>query len=147
MELSHPQGKSPSFPFPYPPPPSDQKLTPLQKFSRPTTLLVHDPRSSLREGDIITITSGWRASKHVHHVVSSIIAPFGEPIEARPAVPSEEERIAEREARYRAKEERRGRRSAERDGVVGERLVSEDEVLDGVQEAREEEGEVKGVRV
>jgi small subunit ribosomal protein S17 len=70
---------------------------------------VHDPNASLREGDIISISPGWRMSKHVHHVVSAIIAPFGEPIEERPPVPTEEERIKEREEKKRIKDERRGR--------------------------------------
>ncbi|KAF8866273.1 nucleic acid-binding protein, partial [Acephala macrosclerotiorum] len=76
-------------------------------FNRTSHLLVHDPASSLRIGDIISISPGWRASKHVHHVVNSILAPFGDPIEARPKVPSEEERLAMREAKRAAKEERR----------------------------------------
>jgi hypothetical protein len=65
--------------------------------------MVHDPASSLRTGDIISISSGWRVSKNVHHVVRSILAPFGEPIEARPPVPTEEERMAERVAKQAAK--------------------------------------------
>lgn len=38
-----------------------------------------------------------------------IIAPFGEPIEGRPAVPTEEERLAERAERRREKDLRRGK--------------------------------------
>lgn len=68
---------------------------------------MHDPRSSLRTGDIISISSGFRVSKTVHHVVNEILAPFGEPIEARPAVPTEAERIAVREERRAAKLERK----------------------------------------
>jgi len=45
--------------------------------------------------------------------VNSIIAPFGDPIEARPPVPSEEERIAKREEKKAKKVERR---SAKRRG-------------------------------
>ena len=116
-----------------------------QKFNKRQHLLVHDPRSSLRQGDIISITPGWRASKHVHHVVSSIIAPFGEPIEARPAVPSEEERVKEREEKLKAKGVRRGKIV----DLVGEDGVEDkmaDEGLSSVQEAREDIGEVKGVQ-
>ncbi|KUJ14804.1 nucleic acid-binding protein [Mollisia scopiformis] len=76
-------------------------------FNRSSHLLVHDPASSLRIGDIISISPGWRASKNVHHVVNSILAPFGEPIEARPKVPSEEERLAMREEKRARKDERR----------------------------------------
>lgn len=43
----------------------------------------------------------------MHHVVNSILAPFGEPIEARPKVPSEEERLAMREEKRTRKNERR----------------------------------------
>jgi len=39
--------------------------------------------------------------------VKSIVAPFGEPIENRPPVPTEEERIAERQAKLDGKRERR----------------------------------------
>jgi small subunit ribosomal protein S17 len=77
--------------------------------------------------------------------VSSIIAPFGEPIEARPPVPTEEERIAEREAKKRIKDERRGKTKVNRmeDGVE---VKTEGEVLESVQKAREEDGSVKGVQ-
>ena len=57
----------------------------------------------------------------VRHVVNSIIAPFGEPVENRPPVPSEEERLAEREGKLRAKREmRREKRAAEKEAVRGE---------------------------
>jgi small subunit ribosomal protein S17 len=79
---------------------------------------VHDPRSSLRLGDVIAIEPGWRVSKHVRHVVSRIIAPFGDPIEARPPVPSLEERVEERERRRAEKE---ARRAARRREALGER--------------------------
>jgi small subunit ribosomal protein S17 len=59
---------------------------------------------------VITIQNGWRVSKHVHHVVSSIIAPFGPSIEERPPVPTEEERIAERERKRAEKDARRSER-------------------------------------
>jgi small subunit ribosomal protein S17 len=160
MERAYPQSQSsPDTP--------DTQILPIpeiqvtntlhQKFNKRQHLLVHDPRSSLREGDIISISPGWRASKHVHHVVSSIIAPFGEPIEARPAVPSEEERMKEREEKLRLKNVRRGKiadinaedgdgsRALGEDGIDGREVKTTDEVLSGVQEAREEVREVKGV--
>lgn len=71
--------------------------------------MVHDPRSSLRAGDIIEISSGWRVSKSVRHVVSRIIAPFGEPIEARPSVMTEVERLEERRLKKEAKQLRRAK--------------------------------------
>ncbi|TVY13856.1 hypothetical protein LARI1_G007160 [Lachnellula arida] len=92
----------------------------VKDFNKTSHLLVHDPRSSLRTGDIISISSGWRVSKNVHHVVRKIVAPFGEPIEARPAVPSEEERLEERAAKRAAKEARRSGGGMVEDEVEGE---------------------------
>lgn len=73
---------------------------------------MHDPADSLRLGDIVSIKPGWRISKQVRHVVERIVAPFGSSIESRPPVPTEEERIAERERKRAAKHERRRARSA-----------------------------------
>ncbi|KAF1942440.1 nucleic acid-binding protein [Clathrospora elynae] len=58
-------------------------------FPAPTTYLVSDPNNSLVEGDTVRITSGYRTSTAVHHVVTSIVAPFGEPVENRPPVLSQ----------------------------------------------------------
>ncbi|KAL2170396.1 hypothetical protein VTG60DRAFT_4882 [Thermothelomyces hinnuleus] len=81
----------------------------VQKFfDDPKTHLVHDPNNSLRLGDVVAITPGWRVSKTKRHVVKHIIAPgSGVPIEDRPPIPTEEERHAERAARRAAKEQRR----------------------------------------
>lgn len=98
---------------------------------------MHDPRSSLRLGDVIAIEPGWRVSKHVHHVVSRIIAPFGDPIEARPPVPSLEERVEERERRRAEKE---ARRAARRREALGER--DDNGVRGGEREAEAREAEV-----
>lgn len=81
---------------------------------------MHDPRSSLRTGDIIEISPGWRISRNVRHVVNRIIAPFGEPIEARPSVMSEVERVQERRRKKEDKDRRRGK--------LGELLEGEGEV-------------------
>jgi small subunit ribosomal protein S17 len=89
-------------------------------FSRRAHLLVHDPNSSLRTGDIISITPGWRTSKTVHHVVSAIVAPFGEPIEARPPVPTLQERLETLAERRRVKEDRRRLRDLGRHGGESE---------------------------
>jgi small subunit ribosomal protein S17 len=117
------------------------KLTPHpQHFNRTTNLLVHDPRSSLRLGDVIAIEPGWRVSKHVHHVVSKIIAPFGDPIEARPPVPTFEERMEERERRRAEKEARKEARRKEAEAVQdgnGEAVGREEDVA--IKEAREAE--------
>ncbi|CAM1503715.1 Fc.00g013060.m01.CDS01 [Cosmosporella sp. VM-42] len=83
-------------------------------FADPKHYLVHDPSSSLRTGDVVSIVPGWPTSQHKRHVVKHIIAPYGVPIEERPPVPSLEERIAERDAKKGAKDERRAaRRQAE----------------------------------
>ena len=59
----------------------------------------------------------------MHHVVNSILAPFGEPIESRPPVPTLEERLGMREEKRRAKEERRkAKRREEVAGVESERV-------------------------
>ncbi|KAI5919702.1 nucleic acid-binding protein [Camillea tinctor] len=76
-------------------------------FKQPQCKLVHDPRNSVRLGDVVAITPSWRVSRHVRHVIKHIIAPFGEPIEARPAVPTLEERVAERAEKRARKDERR----------------------------------------
>ncbi|KAH7410388.1 hypothetical protein DE146DRAFT_353110 [Phaeosphaeria sp. MPI-PUGE-AT-0046c] len=60
-------------------------------FPAPKNYLVRDPNSSLVPGDVVRITSGHRSSKAIHHVVTSIIAPFGEPVENRPPVMTTEE--------------------------------------------------------
>ncbi|KAB5518788.1 ribosomal protein S17 [Coniochaeta sp. 2T2.1] len=76
-------------------------------FDDPKTFLVHDPNDSLRAGDVVAITPGYRRSKQKRHVVKHIIAPSGTPIEARPPIPTEEERWAADAARRAAKDERR----------------------------------------
>ncbi|KAK5995802.1 Small ribosomal subunit protein uS17m [Cladobotryum mycophilum] len=97
-------------------------------FADPKHYLVHDPNTSLRSGDVVSIVPGWPTSQHKRHVVKHIIAPYGIPIEGRPPVPTLEERIAEREARKATKDQRKlsrkqveletrteeGRKSAER---------------------------------
>lgn len=52
---------------------------------------VSDPNNSLVEGDVVRITSGHRTSSTIRHVVTAIIAPFGEPVENRPRVLNAEE--------------------------------------------------------
>jgi small subunit ribosomal protein S17 len=78
-----------------------------QWFANPKQYLVHDPNSSVRLGDVVAITPGWRTSKHKRHVVKHIIAPAGVSIEDRPPVPTLEERIAAYEEKRKAKDERR----------------------------------------
>lgn len=79
----------------------------FQRFLDPKTHLVHDPNGSLRTGDVVAITPGWRTSKKVRHVVKYIIAPAFVPADERPPVPTVEERFADRIARKDAKDERK----------------------------------------
>ncbi|KAI0893211.1 nucleic acid-binding protein [Annulohypoxylon nitens] len=76
-------------------------------FKAPHFKLVHDPRNSLRTGDIVAITPTWRISQHVRHVVKHIIAPYGEPIDERPSIPTLDEMVAEASTKRAAKDERR----------------------------------------
>ena len=84
-----------------------------QYFDRPKTLLVHDPNDSLRTGDVVAITSGWRTSKNKRHVVQRIIAPAIVPVEERPPVPTEEERMTAKLDKRAAKDERRNTKRLE----------------------------------
>ncbi|KAL1596154.1 hypothetical protein SLS59_007849 [Nothophoma quercina] len=52
---------------------------------------VSDPNNSLVEGDVVRITSGHRTSSTIRHVVTAIVAPFGQPVEDRPQVLNAEE--------------------------------------------------------
>ncbi|KAI0157042.1 hypothetical protein GGR52DRAFT_577045 [Hypoxylon sp. FL1284] len=86
--------------------------------------LVRDPRNSVREGDVIAVMRGPRFSKNVRHIVKHIIAPCGEPIEARPPVPTLEEVLAEKAAKNAAKAERRAVRKGDNTGTAdGEKKV------------------------
>ncbi|KAF2835051.1 nucleic acid-binding protein [Patellaria atrata CBS 101060] len=79
-------------------------------FQTPRNIPVADPTSSLREGDLIQLVSGWRTSKTVRHVVTSIIAPFGSPASERPPILSEAERLTIREQRRLEKDGRQAAR-------------------------------------
>ncbi|KAF2195530.1 nucleic acid-binding protein [Zopfia rhizophila CBS 207.26] len=84
-------------------------------FPSSKTYLVSDPNSSLVEGDVIRIASGWRTSKSIRHVVTAVIAPFGPPIQDRPPIPTEEERMAQKIQQRLEKDVRaalRGRRTS-----------------------------------
>ncbi|KAH0423851.1 ribosomal protein s17 [Colletotrichum camelliae] len=79
-------------------------------FTKPKQYLVHDPNTSLRQGDIVSIVPGWRTTPQKRHVVKSIIAPHGTPIEDRPSIPTIEELLAARTQRKEAKDARRAER-------------------------------------
>ncbi|ETS85488.1 hypothetical protein PFICI_03513 [Pestalotiopsis fici W106-1] len=86
----------------------------IQKsFQVPSYHLVHDPNNSVRQGDVINISSGWRASQHVRHIVRHIIAPHGPPIDERPPVLSEQELFEQYAEKREAKLARRAERDAE----------------------------------
>ncbi|KAK8044890.1 ribosomal protein S17 [Apiospora rasikravindrae] len=85
-----------------------------KSFKYPHYHLVHDPSNSVRQGDVISIAAGWRASSRKKHVVKHIIAPYGQPIDARPPVPTEEELKADYIADRVAKIERREAAAKER---------------------------------
>ena len=87
-------------------------------FTVPRSYLVSDPTSSLRTGDVVRIASGWHVSKLIRHVVTEILAPYGTPVEERPRVMSEEERVRKlEEKRERKLERRRVRKEREREGL------------------------------
>lgn len=75
--------------------------------------LVSDPNSSLREGDVVRIAPGWRTSKHIRHVVTEIVAPWGPPVEERPPIPKLEELTEEKRMKREAKLERKEARKKE----------------------------------
>ncbi|KAH7245884.1 related to ribosomal protein [Fusarium torulosum] len=89
-------------------------------FADPKHYLVHDPNTSLRTGDVVSIVPGWPTSQHKRHVIKHIIAPYGTPITERPPVPTLEERIADREAKKAAKDERRAARRQEEESKIQE---------------------------
>lgn len=72
--------------------------------------MVADPNNSLRMGDVIVFSNGWRKTENVRHVVERIVAPFGSRIEDRPPVLSPEQREAmllkKREEKLKRREER-----------------------------------------
>ncbi|KAI4213447.1 MAG: hypothetical protein LQ351_003947 [Letrouitia transgressa] len=72
--------------------------------------LVADPNSSLRTGDVVRIATTWQVSKHIKHVVTEIVAPWGPPIEERPPIPSAEAREEERRSKKEAKLARKAKR-------------------------------------
>ena len=59
----------------------------LQYFADHENHLVHDPNNSLNQGDVIKMHR-LKVSTAVHHVVASIVTPFGTPIESLPPIPT-----------------------------------------------------------
>ncbi|KAG8529320.1 uncharacterized protein KY384_005956 [Bacidia gigantensis] len=71
--------------------------------------LVSDPTEATRTGDVVRITTEGQVSRHIRHVVTEIVAPWGSEIHERPAVLSGQQRKAVKDEKYRAKLERRGK--------------------------------------
>ncbi|KAI9824198.1 MAG: hypothetical protein M1819_000910 [Sarea resinae] len=152
----NPSQSDPIIPF-HPPSPPKQKTKeqgspnktdlphpwrPLQYFPTRTHILVSDPAASTREGDIISLHSGPRVSKTVHHTVASIVSPFGTPIAARPPVPSLLDLLAQRARKRDAKEERRAMR-ARGEVVESDLIVAEQQAAAGRRSARQGQGKAK----
>lgn len=91
---------------------------PSQHFLEYKSHLVADPNSSLRQGDVVRIAHGWRTSRRIVHVITEIVAPWGPPIEERPKVLSDEERMDIKLTKRAAKLERRKQRRDK--DIVGE---------------------------
>ncbi|KAL8674892.1 MAG: hypothetical protein Q9168_000695 [Polycauliona sp. 1 TL-2023] len=80
--------------------------------------LVSDPNSSLRTGDVVRIAARPPLSKHIRHVVTDILAPWGLPANERPPIPN----LQDLDAQYRAKREARStRRQARSEEVKADR--------------------------
>ncbi|KAG6988067.1 hypothetical protein FocnCong_v002965 [Fusarium oxysporum f. sp. conglutinans] len=107
-------------------------------FADPKHYLVHDPNSSLRTGDVVSIVPGWPTSQHKRHVIKHIIAPYGTPITERPPVPTLEERIADYEAKKAKKDERRAARRQEEENQRLEEKRLENEKKEAKRKAWEE---------
>lgn len=114
----------------------------VQYYNEPYNVKVSDPTDAVREGDVITMVSGWRVSTSCRHVVTNIVAPFGDPLHKRPALLSEEERLAIRAERNRKKDERK----AARGRPVSLARVNERRLAEGL-EALDLKGEKVGRRV
>lgn len=101
----------------------------MQNFQHFERHLVHDPNDSLRTGDIVSISSGWRTSKTKRHVVNRIIAPWGPPIDQRPPVPTPQERdaahAADRAKKLARKELRQRAEAMERAVAKAQRATEE----------------------
>ncbi|KAF5549740.1 hypothetical protein FPHYL_9570 [Fusarium phyllophilum] len=107
-------------------------------FADPKHYLVHDPNSSLRTGDVVSIVPGWPTSQHKRHVIKHIIAPYGTPTAERPPVPTLEKRIADYEAKKAKKDERRAARRQEEENQRLEEKRLETEKKEAKRKAWEE---------
>lgn len=102
--------------------------------------MVNDPNNSLVTGDVVELHR-LKVSAAVRHVVAGIISPFGQPAEARPPVPTPEERLAAYKQRRFLKIQRRELRAKAADGDVE---ATEQLERMGLGEAEGEEGQETG---
>ncbi|KAI9820871.1 MAG: hypothetical protein M1832_003504 [Thelocarpon impressellum] len=69
-----------------------------QYFVRPTSILVHDARDILVEGDVVRVMPGVRSSKSVRHRLLDVVTPFGTRLEDREGYVPEPEGAVEAES-------------------------------------------------
>ncbi|KAL9138363.1 MAG: hypothetical protein Q9175_000403 [Cornicularia normoerica] len=91
-------------------------------FQTHQSYLVSDPNASLRAGDVVRIAAERQISRHIKHVVTEILAPWGPSIEERPPVLSEEERARRLQEKTERKKERRRERKPEKGEVAEDRV-------------------------
>lgn len=102
--------------------------------------LVSDPNSSLRLGDVVKIYNERKVSRHIKHVVTEILAPWGPAITERPPIMTADDR-------ERVRREKKGRKRGKQGGDV--RIEGRKEARkEGSREGRDTESEedhVEGV--
>ncbi|CAD6564807.1 MAG: hypothetical protein ASARMPREDX12_004691 [Alectoria sarmentosa] len=91
-------------------------------FQSRDSYLVSDPNSSLRAGDVVKIAPERQISRHIRHVVTEIVAPWGPSIEERPPVLSAEERARRLQEKTERKKERRRERNPEKGESAEDRV-------------------------
>ena len=96
----------------------------LKHFVTHKNLLVSDPTDATRTGDVVRIADEGQVSRRIHHVITEIVAPWGPPVDERPAVLSQEQRQAEKEDKHQRKLERRkaSRRSEQGNTIAAEEV-------------------------
>lgn len=98
---------------------------PRKQFVTYQNHLVSDPNDSIRTGDIVRIARAKKISRHIDHVVTEIVAPWGPKIEERPPVMSLEELEARWRVQKEAKTERKRLRNTHAEGQGGPQEVVE----------------------
>lgn len=113
-------------------------------YPKTTTYLVHDPRNSLREGDVIEFSSGAPRAPNVRHVVERIISPFGSAVEERPAIMTREEREEEMVGKRMVKLMRQATKKAAAAAAEGKEKDVQ-KVMREVVESKEHVGRIRGL--